>query len=93
MFMPPGSARLSSRVATHPIAVYFLVLNHPIAEVDADPKLHSAVRRNVAVFLPECSLNFDRAPTAFEGQVINRLRLHLAEPRDRSHPSLEALSV
>ena len=61
MQMPPGSARLSSRAATLiAVTVDLIALDHHVAEVDADAKLHPALRRQLRILGLERGLNIDR---------------------------------
>jgi hypothetical protein len=60
MQMPPGSAKLSSR-DVHPIPVNLLALDHHVAEVNADAKLHPPLGREARVLSFESGLNIDGA--------------------------------
>jgi hypothetical protein len=62
MQIPLGCAKLSSRAATFdPVAVNLFALEHHIAEVDANAKLHPTIRRQSGVFRLERGLDLDGA--------------------------------
>jgi hypothetical protein len=66
MQTPPGSARLSSRRDVNPLTINLIALDHDVAEVDADPELHPAVRRQLRVLSLERRLNIHSAIHRFD---------------------------
>ena len=52
---------LQSRRDVHPVAINLRALDHHVAEVDADTKLHAALGRNAFVFSLEPGLDIDGA--------------------------------
>ena len=60
--MPPGSAEtLQPRRDVDPVAVDLLALDHHVAEVDADAKLHPALGGRLRILGLERGLHIDRA--------------------------------
>ena len=55
------SETLEARSHVYPVAIDLLALDHHVAEIDADAKLHAAFGRVVHIFRLERGLHFDGA--------------------------------